>query len=193
MIQGKQIFQTSSSWRWKTFKWTGRLFIFCILLMIPVVIITLARGIQPGLPLLSSETDSAHRLAQPLTPLAMNEKELKKYKGFNDFLTVKKKNDQLIKNSARPGIQNIRAAFYVDWDPQSFYSLEKNIDKLNMVLPEWFFIDPATDTLQPKIDNDALAVMKKNHVRIVPLINNINSKKGAGEFDGSILHRILHN
>lgn len=133
-----------------------------------------------------------HHLSQPLIPASMSEKELKKYKGFNDFLAAKKKNEQLINNKTA-GTQNIRAAFYVDWDPQSFYSLEKNVDKLNMVLPEWFFIDPATDTLQPRIDREALDVMKKNNVKIIPLINNTNEKKGEGEFDGAILHRILHN
>jgi peptidoglycan-N-acetylglucosamine deacetylase len=35
--------------------------------------------------------------------------------------------------------------------------------------------------------------MKKSNVKIIPLINNINSKKGVGEFDGTIIHRILHN
>jgi poly-beta-1,6 N-acetyl-D-glucosamine synthase len=62
-----------------------------------------------------------------------------------------------------------------------------------MVVPEWFFIDPATDTLRPDIDLNALQLMKQNNIKIVPLINNINQKLGAGEFDGAIIHRILHN
>ena len=193
MSNTKQIFQTSSKWRWQTFKWTGRFILFIIVLMIPIVIITLARVIKPGLPILSNESDSLHRLANPVTPAGLTQKELKKYKSFSNFLQAKDKIDSL-KNLHTPvNSQLVRAAFYVDWDPQSFFSLQKNIDKLNMVVPEWFFIDPATDTLRPDIDMNALALMKKSNVKIIPLINNINEKLGTGEFDGNTIHRILNN
>ena len=188
----KQVFQTSSTWRWTTFKWVSRLILFTIILMAPVVIITLARGIKPGLPVLTND-DSLHHLLNPVTPRCFTSKELKKYKGFDDFLKNHPKEEKLPvkKNEITP--DQIRAAFLVDWDPQSFFSLQKNIDKLNMVVPEWFFIDPSTDTLRPDIDMTALELMKKSRVKIIPLINNTNSKKGAGEFDGDIIHRILHN
>src|SRR5205085_11456998 len=143
--------------------------------------ITLARGIMPGLPLLASETDSTHHIANPAVPAGMNAKELKKYKGFNDYLKLREKIDRLKKNTQTINPCEIRAAFYVDWDPQSFYSLQKNIDKLNMVLPEWFFIDPSADTLRPDIDLNALQLMKKNKVKIVTLINNINESMAAGK------------
>ena len=151
------------------------------------------RGILPGLPILVNEGDSVHRLSNPATPADLTIKELKKYNSFSNFLLAKEKIDRLKKYRAPVDVQQVRAAFYVDWDPQSSYSLQKNIDKLNMVLPEWFFIDPSTDTLRPQIDMTALDLMKKHQVRIVPLINNINEKIGEGEFDGTIIHRILHN
>jgi poly-beta-1,6 N-acetyl-D-glucosamine synthase len=194
MSTTKQIFQTNSKWRWLTFQWTGRLIIFAIILMVPVVIITLARGIKPGLPLLASKIDSMHHIANPVIPTGMNAKEIRKYKGFDAFLKERQKNETLKSSDTSKVItQQIRAAFYVDWDPQSFFSLQKNIDKLNMVVPEWFFIDPAADTLRPDIDMNALALMKKKNVRIIPLINNINESKGTGEFDGNIIHRILNS
>ncbi len=193
MINTKQIFQTNSKWRWRTFKWTGRLIVFVILLMVPLVIITLARGIQPGLPILVNESASLHHLSNPATPADLTIKELKKYKSFSNFLAAKEQIDRLKKYHPPVDPQHVRAAFYVDWDPQSSYSLQKNIDKLNMVIPEWFFIDPSTDTLRPQIDMSALDLMKKHHVKIIPLINNINEHIGEGEFDGTIIHRILHN
>ncbi len=193
MGSSKQIFQTNSKWRWQTFKWTSRFILFAIILMVPVVIITLARGIKPGLPILVNENDSLHRLSNPVTPAGLNEKELKKYKGFSNFLQAKLKIDSLKKNHTQVNGQQVRAAFYVDWDPQSFFSLQKNIDKLNMVVPEWFFIDPSADTLRTDIDKNALQLMKNNNVKIIPLINNINKKLGTGEFDGTIIQRILHN
>ena len=54
----------------------------------------------------------------------------------------------------------IRSAFYVAWDPQSLFSL-KNIANLNLVIPEWFFIDPKTDTVRTDMDPAGYEVMKK--------------------------------
>ncbi|HEY2350755.1 MAG TPA: polysaccharide deacetylase family protein, partial [Puia sp.] len=76
-----------------------------------------------------------------------------------------------------------------NWSPSSLVSLKHNISRLNMVLPEWFFLDPNTDTLWTKIDTAALSVMNKSGVKILPLLtNNI-----AGVFRGDVIHRILNN
>ncbi|WP_315818493.1 hypothetical protein [Paraflavitalea speifideaquila] len=87
----KQIFQTGSKWRWRTFQWTGRLVIFILVMMVPIVIITLARGSKPGLPALVNEADRLHRLANPVTPAGLNKREIRKYKGFDAFLRAKQK------------------------------------------------------------------------------------------------------
>lgn len=195
MSSEQQVFQTNSKWRWRTFQWTGRLVIFALALMVPVVIITLARGLKPGLPRLASDADALHQLPHPVEPAGMNKKESRKYKGFDAFLRAKDKNEQLARHPSAAHLtkHQVRAAFYVDWDPQSFYSLQQHIDRLNMVVPEWFFIDPATDTLRTEIDQEALQLMKQKQVRIVPLINNTNEALGEGAFDGDMMHRILHN
>src|SRR6478735_3629932 len=163
MSISKQIFQTESKLRWKTFQWTSRFIIFVIILMIPVVIVTFLWGVKPGLPLLASEIDSMHHIANPVVPLAMSAKDIKKYKGFIAYLAEKQNAENHKIKASSVNASEIRAAFYVDWDPQSFFSLQKNIDKLNMVVPEWFFIDPTTDTLRPAIDTNALQLMKKNN------------------------------
>lgn len=191
MSPTKQVFQTNSKWRWRTFQWTGRLLVFAALLMVPVIIITLARGIKPGLPSLVGRS-TLHAVTNPVIPEGFGPKDLQKYKGFDAFLAAKRKMELLSTPPPSPGNGLVRAAFLVDWDPQSFFSLQKNIDKLNMVVPEWFFIDPVADTLRPEIDSSALALMKKKNIRIIPLINNTNDKKGDGEFDGNLIHRILH-
>ena len=36
----------------------------------------------------------------------------------------------------------IRAAYYVAWDAQSYFSLRRSINKLNMIIPEWFLFIP---------------------------------------------------
>lgn len=190
----KQIFQTVTQKRWKTFQWSSRLFLFVLILMIPIFYITLKRGLKPELPLLANSAKTGRSLENPVIPKDLSIQELKKFKGFDYYLRAKKKVQKLEKQSTvHKTASEIRAAFYVDWDPQSLFSLQKNIDKLNMVVPEWFFIDPKTDLLQTEIDTAALKVMRKGKVKIVPLINNINESLGEGEFDGDLIHRILHD
>ena len=193
MSTARQVFQTNSRWRWKIFLWTSRILLSVVALMIPAIIITLAIGIKPELPQLLNDASTARHLINPVKPQGMNERELRKYKGFESYLNSLPGDKKLDTSKISLSNSRIRAAFYVDWDPQAFYSLQQNIGKLNMVIPEWFFIDPATDTLKAQIDTAALNLMKKHKVKIIALLNNINQQKAAGEFDGNMLHRILHS
>jgi len=68
----------------------------------------------------------------------------------------------------------IRAAFYVDWDAQSFLSLQQYISKMNLVIPEWIFIDPTADTVFTNIDPRAWDVMKKSGVKVMPILSNLS-------------------
>ncbi|NCU03051.1 MAG: glycosyltransferase [Chitinophagaceae bacterium] len=192
MNNSKQVFETKSTFRWNMFLWTSRGAIVLVLLMISALIISFVWQTKPLLPDLNN-SQVLHTLKSPVVPPGLNAKEMQKYKGFDAFLKAKQYNEQLIHEPAAPAVQNIRAAFYVDWDPQSFYSLQKNINSLNVLFPEWFFIDPVADTLRPSIDFTALKLMQKTHVKIIPLINNTNDLKGEGAFDGELLHRILTN
>ncbi|KIO53496.1 polysaccharide deacetylase family protein [Flavobacterium hibernum] len=194
MNDKKQIFQTNTQKRWKTFQWSTRLFIFAIILLIPIFIITLKKGLKPSLPLLGNNAKQEKNISNPITPVELSAKELKKYKGFDYFLRAKRNLKKINTKPAELNTDQVRAVFYVDWDPQSLFSLQRNVHKINMVIPEWFFIDPKTDLLRTEIDTAALKVMKKSRVKIVPLINNINQSIGKeGDFDGDLIHRILHD
>ncbi|HYM93482.1 MAG TPA: glycosyltransferase [Chitinophagaceae bacterium] len=190
MSPQRQIFQTSSRLRWNTFRWVGRLILFFFLLMIPIVWIALARDHRPFLPGLS-KIDTTK---SPLThPKGFTPKEEKKYRGFNAFLKVKQQNSLLAAVEKRkPVTSRIRAAFYVDWDPQALFSLESHISDLNMVMPEWFFIDPNADTLKVNFDFDAYDTMKQHGVKILPILNNVNLKS-QGTFDPDLLDKVLLN
>jgi len=83
--------------------------------------------------------------------------------------------------------KQIRAAFYVNWDKQSFYSLKEHITQFNMVFPEWFFLSPTKDTIVTKIDNKALLVMRYYKTDIVPILSNFVN----GQFDGARVHNII--
>lgn len=193
MSDNKQIFQTTNKARWRTFQWSTRILIFGVLLLIPIFIITLNLGLKPSLPILNNVYNDVNPLLNPSIPVELDKQELKKYKGFDAFLRMKNKNEKLENLEKKESNKQVRAAFYVDWDPQSLFSLQKNIKKLNMVIPEWFFIDPKTELLKTEIDTAALKVMRRNNIRIVPLINNIDISKEDGDFDGNLIHRIINN
>src|SRR6185369_5895476 len=63
------------------------------------------------------------------------------------------------------------------------------ISKMNLVIPEWIFIDPTADTIFTTIDERALKVMKASGVKIMPILSN-NYKE---VFRGDGVHRIIND
>ncbi len=122
----------------------------------------------------------------------INEKEAYKAGGYPISKKFRKKNGIIVQAdssfySFKKFGAGIRAAFYVNWSPASFTSLEQNIARLNLVLPEWFFLDANADTLTSSIDKKALDIMSKAGVKIVPMLtNNVNQT-----VRGDVVHRIL--
>ncbi len=190
-MSDNQIFQSKSPRRWQIFQWSSRLFLFALALVIPIVWIALSRGYKPNLPLLTNDEFSVKKLNKAESPRPFTLKENKKYTGFSNYFDAKNALKNAVKSGQNlPKAQTIRAGFYVNWDAQSLFSLETNIEKMNMVIPEWLSIDPKTDTLAVNIDDDALKVMREHKVSIVPILNNVNDTKD-GDFDPQLLSRVL--
>src|SRR6476620_2574190 len=157
-MQGRQIFETDSSSRWKRFKWSSRI----LLLLIPLaIVLILAWFLTEKLPEVPQFSAYRQALNEKQNFLSRNSLLAKKYKGYRQYINKK---DRIGRSSfafnhpAPPGTLNkdvpigIRSAFYVTWNQASFRSLERNIHKLNLVIPEWIFIDPRADTLITGID-----------------------------------------
>jgi cellulose synthase/poly-beta-1,6-N-acetylglucosamine synthase-like glycosyltransferase/spore germination protein YaaH/peptidoglycan/xylan/chitin deacetylase (PgdA/CDA1 family) len=204
---GRQVFQTTSPSRWQRFKWSSRVLIVFTVFAVTVLVVTLMRGFLPAIPRLKEEgqqykktLDSNKNFVYQSSLIA------RKYQGFRQFITDKEahfNNNLYPKNKKFGSLQRtpaaaaldtslpcgIRGAFYVAWDPQSFFSLKRNISKLNLVIPEWMFINPNADTLYTSVDERAFALMKKAGVRIMPVLSNNYQE----EFRGDAIHRIIHN
>jgi cellulose synthase/poly-beta-1,6-N-acetylglucosamine synthase-like glycosyltransferase/spore germination protein YaaH/peptidoglycan/xylan/chitin deacetylase (PgdA/CDA1 family) len=78
--------------------------------------------------------------------------------------------------------------FYVPWDPRGWLELKEYgvINKLDVLIPQWYSIGEdfsLVDQKQPEVDNLA----KQHHVKLMPLVNNVN----AGKWDGELLHRLF--
>ena len=191
-----QIFQTHNPSRWQRVKWIARILLVLLILAIVVVFIAYSSMDLPEIPL---EGRAIKKVLTEEVP-GYRESELgKQYRGFRKVIQKQwakgkgiGQNNQVLDLSNSDYFSDslgIRAAFYVAWDPQSFFSLRKNISKLNLVLPEWFFIDPNADTLFTNIDQRAFDIINKSGIEVMPMLSNSYNAK----FNGAALHRILNN
>jgi poly-beta-1,6 N-acetyl-D-glucosamine synthase len=96
------------------------------------------------------------------------------------------KKDKVIPGEVRKYLP-VRAGFYVNWDIQSKYSLDQNASKMNMVLPEWFFVQDTADVVSTDIDLSALEIMRRNHLAVVPMLSNYFNNV----WNGKNVHRII--
>lgn len=206
---GKQIFQTDNTSRWNRFKWSIRFILFLLGILVAVFITMLIINHIPSLPF----KQDYRSVVAANRPFLKENKYSREYKGFRSFFNEKKLhinyaqekaartkkyrrfqgNENTVTNKYLKNWINfqagIRSAFYVSWDPKSLFSLKQNINKLNLILPEWFFIDPNTDKLEVKIDAKGYNLMKKSGIPIMPMLSN-NFK---GTFRPEGIGRILHN
>lgn len=193
-----QVFQTNSPTRWQRVKWSFRVMGVVLLLATVVISITFSLMKNPEIPL---EGKAIKRVLTEDQPEYRASELGKKYRGFRKLIEDKwargqgtGQNNTVLDLSRSPLFNDsvgIRAAFYVAWDAQSFFSLRKNIKKINLVLPEWFFIDPNADTLFSAMEKDARAyqLIKASGVKVMPMLSNSYNSK----FNGAALHRILNN
>ena len=154
--------------------------LFLLVMAIAVVTIALKNLYMPDLPQVRGQVmKEVLQSDKPTSELA------KKYQGFRKFIDHKWKKgegyrqEDSLSNQARSLANSdslgIRAAFYVAWDAQAFFSLKRNIHKMNLVIPEWFFLDAKGDSVYTNIDKRGLAVIKASGVKVMPMLtNNIN-------------------
>lgn len=190
----RQVFQTDSTSRWNKFKWSLRILLLIIALFTTTFVTMLCIDNTTFTPFRKDFS----KAVMADKPYLRNNKLSNEYKGFRDFFheekayhnDVKWHNKRMERSSSfKNGLSSgIRAGFYVNWDPQAYLSLKQCIGKLNMVLPEWFFINPSTGKLEVQIDNKAYRLMKRAGIPIVPILSNAFN----GEFRSEGISRILH-
>lgn len=208
----RQIFQTNSPGRWQRLKWGGRVVLFLLILGIVIFSIAVNRGYTPTLPRLKEQSQLYKKVLDTNRTFLFKNSLIEQYGGFRKYINEKVPYKsgafpgQARKDSDKYRLQQavkidtnfrsftkfptgIRAAFYVDWDAQSFLSLQQYISKMNLVIPEWIFIDPTADTVFTNIDSRAWTVMKNSGVKIMPILSN-NYKE---VFRGDAVHRIIND
>ncbi len=161
MAHNRQIFQTDSPTRWNTFKWSARIVIFILFLGAVALSVALFKNSNPNLPKLISIESSR--------PLSTPEKS-HEYKEHSK----KRKHNEAIRKS--PINNKIRAGFYPDKaDPQSFSVLKANVAKMNVVLPQWLFIDRNADTIISHLDRGTFNLLDSSQAKIIPMLSNVDT------------------
>lgn len=153
------MFQSASPRRWKAFIWAVRITALLLFLSIFTICVALFKNSNPQLPRLHNLADNFKPLLKPDKPLNFSRPYHKNKKHKNG-------------NAEVPDSLQVRAGFYVNWDLQSYFSLKNNIGKMNMVLPEWLFVDPSADSIVVQIDEKAFQLLDSSSVKIVPLLSN---------------------
>lgn len=196
--QHQQVFQTNNPSRWQRVKWGFRVLGVFVLLAVAVIAIAIASMENPDVPL---ENKAIKKVLTEDQPDYRASQLGDRYRGFRRLIESKwakgkgmGQNNSVLdlsRSSMFSDSIGIRAAFYVAWDAQSFFSLRKNISKLNLVLPEWLFIDPNADTLFTGIEKDkrAFDLIKASGVQVMPMLSNSYNSK----FNGAALHRIFND
>jgi hypothetical protein len=78
--------------------------------------------------------------------------------------------------------KQLAIGFYINWDESSFASLERNLDHLDWVVPQWVYIrdnNPGEGPLQTEIDAKALNLIreKRPQTQVLPMIQNLNDEE----------------
>lgn len=185
----KQVFLTTSPTRWQRFKWAFRLLIFMLVLLVSVLVVAYWKGGNPSLPQLREKNEQYKAILHPAKHLLLQENRVSdSFEGFRKFISARPKRVKAVRaDSIHEMDAAIRAAFYVAWDAQSYFSLRANISRLNMVLPEWLFLDPNGDTLTTNIDHRGDSIIRASGVRVIPMLSNNFHEK----WHGDAVHRII--
>jgi len=185
----RPIFFSPTGRRWTRFVWLARLLGFFAALALIVALVAVARNSTTILPKLVNPDEVYKRVLNHEDPLILTSKQNAQFQSAAKHLAAM---DSLRRARHRAALRRapgggIRAGFYVNWDAESYSSLRKNIDRMNIVFPEWLFVADSADTVVPQIDGTALDLMRQHGVRVLPMVSNYFNE----QWNGANVHRII--
>ncbi|MFC4025263.1 glycosyltransferase [Oceanobacillus longus] len=173
-VQKDFIFKNASGKRWNLLIVSS--VVLAVLLALVIGFLGLGLYANPQLPNLeTNETDEFSQIS-PSETMASNQDELATTATDEEFL-----------QQAVP-YQDDVYAFYVNWDSNSEQSLRENIEAIDVLIPQWLSLNSELE-IESDIQPEIIELAKKNDVKIVPLIHNIENKKWNQE----TVHNLLNS
>lgn len=181
----KQVFQTQTVTRWKSFLWFVSILVVLFLVGSASVLLSLLGKQHYDLKVLTYNANNFPDINSDTSKTILsNSAQL----AFADHLFRVRKNreksfynNDLIIPQAVKQYLPVKAAFYVNWDNQSASSLKQNIGKLNMLLPEWIFQKDSNGNLEIQVDTLILNLLRKNKVAVLPMLTNNYNDRWNGD------------
>jgi peptidoglycan-N-acetylglucosamine deacetylase len=175
-MHNKQVFQTNSSTRWKSFVWVFRIIAVFLIVIIASVIISLLKKRDYDLKVLTYNEKKLPDLNTDKSKTYISKsEEIEFAKQIEQYRKKHRKSFYHEEPNLPQGIKKylpVRAGFYVNWDMNSVYSLKKNIAKMNMVIPEWYFLTDSKGKLDARVEEETLDFLHKNKVSVIPMLSN---------------------
>lgn len=79
------------------------------------------------------------------------------------------------------GSKQLAIGFYVNWDESSYASLERNLNHLDWLVPQWSYLTDGkqTNPLHTDIDAKALNLVreKRPQIQVLPIVQNLNDEE----------------
>jgi len=191
----QQIFQSRNSTRWNRFVWFVRILVVFALVGVLSIGLSLIHHSHYDAKSLIYQEKRIRNVNKNPTKVAVSDAELVAYALHLKKVRKSKRYefyDEVIDNGPLKNYLPLRAGFYVNWDKNSYASLENNVDKMNLVLPEWFFQKNAKGDIDIKIDQKALKLMHENQVAIIPILSNNIKQHWYGDSTAVILKSPLY-
>ncbi|MFA5045048.1 MAG: glycosyltransferase [Paludibacter sp.] len=181
----KQVFQTNSATRWKSFIWFSRILFVFLLVISASVAISLLNKRNYDLKVLTYHAKKLPDINTDKTKAYVSKWEEDAFaKHLKQFRAKRPKSFYYDNNSIPQEVKKllpVRAGFYVNWDLNSLNSLQKNINQLNMVIPEWLFQTNTKGKVESRIEENTLEFLHKNKVRVLPILSNYYNNRWNGD------------
>ncbi|MGD8190080.1 DUF2062 domain-containing protein [Brevibacillus ginsengisoli] len=182
------VFMDDSGNRWSLFKKSAVLFLVTAIFVVSLFGISIS--INPFLPSLGLPT--IHRLSV-MSPIAdkMSQKTesalLKLSEKKHPTVQVGYWKHHFTKHQVSGAAnQHEVYAFYVNWDENSKSSLEHNLRSINVLVPEWYRLQPDL-TLSNETDDDVKQLALSHQIKIEPLVSNFVN----GKWNSDTVHQLL--
>jgi cellulose synthase/poly-beta-1,6-N-acetylglucosamine synthase-like glycosyltransferase/peptidoglycan/xylan/chitin deacetylase (PgdA/CDA1 family)/spore germination protein YaaH len=190
-MEKKPVFYAESTSRWKSFMWGVKILSVIIAIGIASIIISMCIPQAMKLPTLKEQTKLFRKVTDSVVAHNMEKAEYQRFqKIINEARKTRKHEFYASKKNIPHHIRQfypVKAAFYVNWDVQSEFSLKQAISRVNMILPEWLFLPENADEIYDDVDTTALNFMRKNNVAIVPMLSNFYN----GKWNSKNVHRMI--
>lgn len=191
---GEYVFCDRSGSRWLFCKCFGLIFLVIFFVIVSVFIVSI--NTNPFLPSLVLPVYNKFRAIHPVVSrlnehylMAQLRAEERRNPTFQlDFKKHRQRWKDTRKDTRSKKNRPDVYAFYVNWDENSAISFQHNIRSIDVLIPEWYHLNPDL-TVKSEIQQNIARIAKSSNIKVMPLINNYT----GNEWNKAEVHELLRD